>query len=207
MKKTLALALALATAPFAATGAELSYTFVEGGYTKVHVDNEFFDNPELDGGYVRGSYDFGNGVNLIGSASRVSDEIPFLPGVDLELDFTQYELGAGYHMAMSDRVDFLAELAWVRVDFDAELDGENDGENFNGGRGAIGVRGAFNDVVEGSLKANYYDGGDFDGAFTGVLGAQFRINPQWGITAEIEHGELLLSDEDTRYTVGVRASF
>lgn len=207
MKKMLALALVLATAPFAASAAELSYTFVEGGYAKVESDNEFFGSPELDGGFVRGSYDFGNGVNLIGGISRASEDFALAPGVDLELDLTQYELGVGYHMAMTDRVDFLAELAWVRLDVDAEVEGENEGENVIGGRGAIGVRGAFNDVVEGSLKANYYDGGDFEGGFTGVLGAHFRINPTWGVTAEIEYGELLLSDEDTRYTVGVRARF
>ena len=207
MKKMLALALALATAPFAAPAAELSYTFVEGGYTKLHVDDADLDNPELDGGFVRGSFDLGSGVNLIGGISRASEDFALAPGVDLDLDLTQYELGAGYHMPMGERVDFLAELAWVRVDIDAEVGGVSEDDHVNGGRGAIGVRGAFNDLVEGSLKVNYYDGGDFEGGFTGVLGAQFRINPTWGITAEVEHGELLLSDEDTRYSVGVRASF
>lgn len=207
MKKLLALALALATVPFAAPAAELSYTFVEGGYTKLHADDDAFGNPELDGAFVRGSYDLGQGVNLIGSVSRVSEDFGIAPGVSLDLDLSQYELGAGYHMGLSDRVDFLAELAWVRVDFDAASGGVSEDDHANGGRGAIGVRGAFNELVEGSLKVNYYDGGDFDGGVSGVLGAQFRINPTWGITAEVEHGELLLSDQDTRYSVGVRASF
>lgn len=207
MKKTLALALALAAAPFAASAAELSYTFVEGGYNKIHVDDADFDNPELDGGYIRGSYDLGSGVNVIGGIARASEDFALAPGLDLDLDLTQYELGLGYHQSLSERVDFIGELAWTRVDLDVEAGGISDDESVKGGRGAIGVRGAFNDVVEGLLKVNYYDGGDFEGGFTGVLGAQFRINPTWGITAEVEHGELLLSDEDTRYMVGVRASF
>lgn len=207
MKKMLALALALAAAPFAASAAELSYTFVEGGYNKIHVDDADFDNPELDGGYIRGSYDLGSGVNVIGGIARASEDFALAPGLDLDLDLTQYELGLGYHQSLSERVDFIGELAWTRVDLDVEAGGISDDESVKGGRGAIGVRGAFNDVVEGLLKVNYYDGGDFEGGFTGVLGAQFRINPTWGITAEVEHGELLLSDEDTRYMVGVRASF
>lgn len=207
MKKTLVLALALAAAPFAAPAAGLSYTFVEGGYTRLHADEATLGDPELDGAYVRGSYDLGSGLNLIGGIARVSEDYALAPGVRLDLDLTQYELGLGYHQAMSDRVDFVGELAWVRVDLDTEAAGTRADEHVNGGRAAIGVRGAFNDVLEGSLKANYYDGGDFEGGFTGVLGAQFRINPTWGITAEIEHGELLVSDEDTRYMVGVRASF
>ena len=209
--KTLLLAAGLAAASFAAPAADLSYTYVEGGYARLHADDADLGDPELDGGYLRGSLDLGSGFNLIGGVSRASEEFALDPrlGFDLQLDLdvTQYELGAGYRMAMSDRVDFLAELAWVRVDVDAEVAGQGADDHFNGGRGAVGVRGAFNDVVEGVLKANYYDGGDFDGGFTGVLGAQFRVTPTWGITAEVEHGELLLSDEDTRYTLGVRANF
>ena len=40
-----------------------------------------------------------------------------------------------------------------------------------------------------------------------MIGAQYKFNPTWGLTAEIEHGELVSSNEDTRYMVGVRASF
>jgi hypothetical protein len=207
MNKTLALALALAAAPFAAPAAELSYTFVEGGYNKLHVDDADLDNPELDGGYLRGSFDLGSGVNLIGGIARASEDFALAPGVELDVDLTQYELGLGYHQSLSERVDFIGELAWTRVDLDVEAGGMSEDDNVKGGRAAIGVRGAFSDALEGLLKVNYYDGGDFEGGFSGVLGAQFRINPSWGITAEIEHGELVLSDEDTRYMVGVRASF
>lgn len=207
MKKSLALALALAVAPFAASADALSYTYVEGGYAKQHIDDEFLDNPEADGLFVRGSYDLGSGVNLIGGVSRTSyDET--IEGVRVDVDATEAELGLGYHQSMSERVDFIAELAWVRVDSDVEIDGEElvDGQA-TGGRGAVGVRGRFNDVVEGLLKANYYDGGDFeDGEFTGVVGALFTINPTWGINAEIEHGDFAGVDT-TRYNVGVRASF
>jgi hypothetical protein len=207
MKKQLALVLALAVAPFAASADALSYTYVEGGYNKIHVDDEFLGNPEADGAYLRGSFDLGSGINLIGGVSRTSYDETF-GGTRIDADATQFELGLGYHQSMSDRVDFIAELAWVRADADVEIDSEELGDGqATGGRGAIGVRGQFNDVVEGLLKVNYYDGGDIeDGEFTGVVGAQFKFNPTWGVTAEIEHGDLAGFDT-TRYNIGVRASF
>lgn len=205
--KKLILAAALAATSFAASAGELSYTFVEGGYAKIHADEELLGNPEADGGFIRGSWDIASGVNVFGGVSRVSEDFALAPGVDLDLDVTQFELGLGYHQAMTDRVDFVAELAWLRVDVDAEFAGSSTDNHSNGGRGAVGVRGQFNDVLEGTLKANYYDGGDFEGGFTAVVGAQYKFSPTWGITAEIEHGELVLSDEDTKYLVGVRASF
>lgn len=207
MKKQLALALVLAVAPFAASADALSYTYVEGGYNKLHIDDEFLDDPEADGAYLRGSFDLGSGINLIGGISRSSyDET--IEGARLDVDATQAEFGVGYHQSMSERVDFIAELAWVRTDADVEVDSDEIAdEQATGGRGALGVRGQFNDVVEGLLKVNYYDGGDFeDGEFTGVVGAQFKFNPTWGITAEVEHGDLGGIDT-TRYNIGVRASF
>lgn len=206
MKKQLALALALAVAPFAAAADALSYTFVEGGYNKLHVDADLESNPEADGLYLRGSLDLGSGINLIGSVQQVSDS-----GTDggfrYEDEIRQTELGVGYHQSMSERVDFIAELAWVRFDAESTFDGEEWLDvQATGGRGALGVRGKFNDIVEGLLKANYYDGSDLDGEFTAVVGAQFTINPTWGITAEIENGDLIGLDT-TRYQVGVRASF
>lgn len=206
MKKQLALALTLALAPFAAAADALSYTFVEGGYNKLHVDADLESNPEADGLYLRGSFDLGSGINLIGSVQQVSDS-----GTDggfrYEDEIRQTELGVGYHQSMSERVDFIAELAWVRFDAESTFDGEEWLDvQATGGRGALGVRGKFNDLVEGLLKANYYDGSDLDGEFTAVVGAQFTINPTWGITAEIENGDPIGLDT-TRYQVGVRASF
>lgn len=210
MKKQLALALALAAAPFAASADALSYTYIEGGYNKLHVENADFDNPEADGAFVRGSYDLGSGINVFGGVSRVSEDFDLGAGVHLDLDVTQYELGLGYHQSVSERVDFIAEAAYLRVDIDAEVRQVPDAsasDAAKGGRAAIGVRSAMSDALEGWVKANYYDGGDFEGGFTGTIGAQFKFNPTWGVSAEIEHGELLLSDKDTKYLVGVRASF
>lgn len=201
--KTTLLALALAAAPFAASAATpLSYTYVEGGFNQLYLDET-----HASGAYLNGSYDIGSGFNAIASIKRV-ENAEFVGTSHFDERITQSELGLGYHTPIGASADFIAELAWARFDLSADLDNANvvDGQG-TGGRGAIGIRGSITDKVEGLLKANYYDGNDFEGTWTGSVGAQFNINPTWGITAEIEHGDFADDLEATRYQIGVRASF
>ncbi|HZH43509.1 MAG TPA: outer membrane beta-barrel protein [Lysobacter sp.] len=192
-KKHLVLALALAAAPFAASAADLSYTYVEGGYTRLDTDEDAGDF-EFDGGQIRGSVAIADAFYLHGSYGRVSEDVL---GTDVDVDDAQ--IGVGYRLAMGERADFIAELAYVRQEVD--IDGFGD-ETIDGGRASVGVRGAINDRLEGYAKVNYVDGGDFDGDFSGTLGALVKFNPTWGLVAEVE------GDNDARrYLVGVRASF
>ncbi|GHA81696.1 outer membrane beta-barrel protein [Cognatilysobacter bugurensis] len=202
MKKQIALVLALAL-PFAASSAELSYTYVEGGYNKVHVDDEDLIDQEADGVFVRGSVALGGSVYLLGGASRASQDFRIAPEVRVDIDVNTTELGLGYHQSMSERVDFLAELAYLRQDVDVGVGTFGRDElSVTGGRASLGVRGMMGDSVEGVLKVGYLDGGDYEGEFTGTAGLQYRFTPTWGVTGEIE-----FIDNTSRYLVGVRASF
>jgi hypothetical protein len=203
MKKHIALALALAAAPFAASADALSYTYVEGGYNKLHVDDEDLIDREADGAFVRGSFALGDSIYLLGGAARASQDVRIDPLLRIDVDVTVSEFGVGYHQSMSERVDFIAELAYVRqdIDVDAGTSGRAE-ESFTGGRGSVGVRGLMGRNVEGVLKVGYLDGGDFDGTFAGTAGLQYRFNPTWGVIGEVE-----IIEDATRYLVGVRASF
>lgn len=203
MKKPFALALALAVAPFAASADPLSYTYVEGGYNKLHVDDEDLIDREADGAFVRGSFALNGSVYLLGGASRASQDFRVDPTLRIDLDVTVLEAGIGYHQSMSERIDFIAELAYVRqdVDVDAGSFGRED-DSFTGGRGSLGVRGLAGENVEGVLKVGYLDGGDYDGTFVGTAGLQYRFNPTWGLSGEVE-----IIENSSRYLVGVRASF
>lgn len=185
MKRSL-LALALvAIVPFAAQADDkLSYTYVEGDYLNTQVDNGF----DTDGFGLRGSYEFGqSGLYVFGGYSQ-SD----VDNTNLDADTTDF--GFGYHHGLSDNLDLLGEIAHTRSDIEiAKLDGF---------RTSVGLRGSFSDSFEGLIKANYYDGSDFNGDFTGTVGAQYKITQTWGITGEAEFG-----DGGESYLVGVRASF
>jgi len=182
MKRSLiALALAALIPLSAQAGDNLSYTYVEAGYVDIDGD--------ADGFGVRGSYEFGDS-NFYGFASYSQVEIDHT-----SIDIDNSQLGVGYAHGLSDNVDLLAELSWVNTD----VDGLGDVDGY---RASVGIRGTIASNFEGLVKANWTDGSDFDGDFSGTVGAQYKFNKTWGLTGEIE-----FADEGETYMVGVRASF
>lgn len=213
MKKRFVLAALLAAAPFAASAADngLSYTYVEGGYTQARIDmddEDLLGDFDAKGGYVRGSFEVSPSFYLFGSYSRAKDDdsVEFFDAqIDVEDELTTLEGGVGYHMPMGERVDFIAEASYLRLEEEITIafDGESESDTFdnNAGRLAIGVRGG-SQRLEGWVKAGYIDGSDFSGEFVGNVGGQIKFNQTWGVVGEVE-----IFDELTRYMVGVRASF
>lgn len=186
MKRSL-LALALvAIVPFAAQADDkLSYTYVEGNYLNTQADGDI----DADGFGVRGSFEFGDsGFYGLGSYSRAE-----VDGVNVDVD--NYEIGVGYGLGLSDNLDLISELAYVNSD----IEGFGDVDGY---RASVGLRGSFNDKFEGLIKANYIDGSDLDGDFSGTVGAQYKFTQTWGLTGEVEFG-----DGGETYLVGLRASF
>lgn len=207
MRKTLILAALLAATPIAASADELSYTYVEGGLTQVRVNDDFLDDPHANGGYVRGSFAIAEQVNVFGGYSRVSDSYGLGDGARVKYTLAQPELGIGYHMNMSDRVDFTADIAWVRLNLEEKISGfvsfsGTYKDHTNAGRALLGVRGKPSARTEAWLKAGVIDGSDIDSEFVGVLGGQVKFNKTWGLVAEVQ-----MMQDVTQYSTGVRVSF
>ena len=188
MKRSL-LALALvAIVPFAAQADDkLSYTYVEGAYLNAQGDG----GADADGFGVRGSFEFGeSGFYGLGAYNQIEID-------DVNVDVDNYEIGIGYGHDLSDNLDLISELAYINSDVDLPGVGSIDGY-----RASVGLRGSFTDSFEGLIKANYIDGSDFDGDFSGTVGAQYKFTQTWGVTGEVEFG-----DGGETYLVGLRASF
>jgi hypothetical protein len=211
MKRTLLFALALAAAlPMSAQARDLEYSFVELDYGRMNLDGGDVDPTGFG---IKGSVELGESFYFFGGYQQGNDEVA---GLDIDLDTTQ--AGFGWKHAISDKADFNAELSWLHQNLDigenTPLPGPpcgcggsggfipNVSADADGARLSAGVRGMLSDNFEGWAKANYTDGSDFDGDFSGTLGAQFKFAHMWGITAEAEIG----NDYDL-YTIGVRASF
>ena len=190
MKRSL-IALALAAVlPLSAQAGELNYNYVEAGYVSSHFVGEDFD------GYsVSGSVAFNDSWYGAASYRDVSKS-----GVGLD----ESVISIGWRHAMSDKADFLAELGYVNVGLDA---GSLGSDSEDGYRVAAGFRGKLAPNFEGSIKGYYTDlGGDSDGEFGAVLGAQYNINTTWGITASYDTTQLGGETINT-WGLGVRASF
>ena len=182
MKRSL-LALALvALLPLSAQADDkLSYSYVEGNY--VNIDGD------ADGYGVRGSIEFGDS-NFYGFGSYNMVETD---DFNIDIDFT--DIGLGYAYGLSDNADLISEIAYVNADVDGL-------GNADGYRASVGIRGSFSDKFEGLVKANYIDGNDVDGDFSGTVGAQYKFTQTWGVTGEVE-----FADGGETYLVGLRASF
>lgn len=185
----------LAALPFAASAQTLEYSWVEAGYERLDQDVGLSTGDfESDGYYVRGSAAIGPSAYLFGGYESGSND-DF--GIDIDTDLLQ--VGYGYHHAMSERTDLLAEVSYLHTEVEADDIASAEAEDW---RGSVGVRGAFSDNFEGLAKANYTDGDAFDGEFSGTIGVQLKFSPAWGFTAEFEFGE-----DYSRHLIGLRARF
>ncbi|MHC1655217.1 hypothetical protein ACODUL_18240 [Stenotrophomonas maltophilia] len=212
MRKTFLLAALLAAAPLSATAADgLSYTYVEGGWTQLQLDNGGGSKPKLDGGYVRGSVAIAEQVHLFGGFTSVSKTYNWdyyaLRG-RAKQKVQSPELGIGYHMPMTDRIDFTADAAWLRLneEFKLSYDGKAAGrlkDHINLGRVTMGIRGKSSARTEAWAKAGYMDGGnDFKGTWVGTVGGQINFTKTWGLVGEVSGYR-----DVTQFSAGVRASF
>lgn len=208
MRKILIVAALLAAAPFSALADGLSYTYVEGGWTQFQTDDDLLDDPKLDGGYVRGSFALAEQVHVFGAWNYASKSYNYDYG-RYKLELNQPELGIGYHMPFSDRVDYTADIAWVRQQAEITVDSDiynvrlRDKDHTNLVRATMGLRGKPSAMTEAWIKAGYMDGGNnFEGTWVGTLGGQINFTRTWGLVGEISGYR-----DVTQFSAGVRASF
>jgi len=185
MKRSL-IALTLAAAlPFAASAADgLSYNYVQGNYVTTKTDGA-----DADGWGLNGSVAVHPNVHLFGSyANQKIDGTSF--------DFDQWRVGAGYNTALSARTDFIANVAYDKVDLGGGIEG--DGYSVESG-----VRAALAPNFEGHALLGYEDGDDFDGDVYARLGAQVKFTPNWGVGAEVK----VANGGDAQWMVGPRLTW
>lgn len=186
MKRAL-FALALAAAlPMSAQAGELSYNYIQGGYSAASVDSEDFN------GYgLKGSFGFSD--SFYGFASYDSGE-------DNGFDLSQTSVGAGWHSAGDTQ--WFAELSYVNNEIDfAGVSVDDDGYAVAGG-----VRAKLSDKFELNGKLSYTDVNDFGDGFGVGVGGLFSFNDTWGMYGSYDYSDRSDNDLDT-WGLGVRASF
>jgi len=204
--RNILLAGLLAALPCAAAAADMpSYTFVEAGWTQLDVENELLDDPKGDGAYIRGSFAIAPTAYVFGSYAEVSKTWR-VSDLSAKLTVDEAEIGIGYRMDMTDRVDFTADIAYVRLGMEVDARfadlRETGRDHVNLWRGTAGLRGKPSPKTEAWIKAGYADGEDLDDNVFGVLGGQINLTRIWGLVGEVEK-----YSDTTQFQVGVRASF
>jgi len=195
MKRILLAVLAAAVFPLAAQADDLSYTFLQAGYSYAHNNS----NSDSHGWSGTGSAAIGPNFDIFGDGSRTSRSLPN----DDSSHVNGWGLGGGFHTPIAGNTDFVGDVSYHQ----SEITGVNGDVNY---AGEIGVRSALAPQVEGWVYAGYSDAhndtGNIDrsgnGKFFGKIGGQFKFNKNWGLVGEVQASSGL-----QQYFIGPRYSF
>jgi opacity protein-like surface antigen len=218
MKKTILTAALLAATSFSAQASDLSYSFVEADFVQSNFDDEDIGdiniNPTFVGWGLKGSFEISDKFYVFGAYATGKDDILAVDEIDysadLEASIDRWNIGLGFHAPIMSNTDFIAELGYVQYDYEFDFDvndlGDEYSESFKtdagGARFTTGLRSALGENFEAYGTVSFTDSQDIEADFSGNIGAQFKFNPTWGITGDIEFAK-----DAAIYTVGVRASF
>ncbi len=193
MKRTLLAVLVIAALPLAAQAADLSYNYAQAGYDYSNNNS----GPNAHGWNGAGSVAVGQNFQVIGGAATSNRD-----GSDTTL--RSWNLGAGFHTAVSPNTDFVADVAYHQATVQHQ---SGDVKTYTG---EVGVRSALAPHFEGWATVGVSNGrNDINNisrsskteAF-GTIGGQYKFNKNWGLVAEGE-----VSRNHQGILVGPRFSF
>lgn len=171
-----------------ANAADFDYNFLTLGYGTTD-----FDNPNIDGdGFgIAGSYAINNDYHVFGSYSS-SD-------LDFNIDATNFAAGIGFNRAMTETVDFVAQLSYEYVELDAPGFASADDNGLGLG---ISLRAAATELLELNAGIEYVDLSD-SGSDTGfTAGGLYNFTDAFALGL---HGGW--SDDTSTYTLSGRFYF
>jgi len=131
-----------------ANAEDFDYNFFSAGYSRINFDDGNFD-VDGDGFGVGGSFEVGESFFLFANYATA--------GLDFGVDLDQWDAGVGYHVPMSDAVDFYGTLSYEYAKVSASGFGSADDNGYGLG---IGLRAQASDSIELNAGINYVDLGD-----------------------------------------------
>jgi|TARA_R110001583_G_scaffold14647_2_gene60814 hypothetical protein len=179
-KQILGLGLMAAIASVQANAKDFSYTYVEGGFADVDIDNN-----DADYIYGGGSLALDRNIFIRGSLGNLD--------VDRVSEFDTVSIGVGHPMKMSERSDLVLAMDYSFAEADR---GNADIDTLTG---SAMTRTWLTNNVEGNLMGGLaYQDADYGGSDTGaVVGAGIRVYvvPQFSVGANISRS--FIGDLDT----------
>ena len=180
--------------------AELSYSYVEAGYTTRHGQQEAIGpggdiDYSTDGYSIRGAFAISDSFYITGNYFSEKAE---LYGMHAQID--SLDMGVGYHYALSSKVDIFTDVSYAHQ----YLSNDFGNFNFDGYRFRLGVRGQLVEKLEGSLSLNRRELNTYLGtsqANAYVVGGIWNFSDNFSLAGDAE-----FSDED-RYFLGLRYNY
>lgn len=181
--------LVVFSASVGAQGQGLSYDYVQGSYGSIDLDDSSID---VDGtGFgISGSVRINENFHITGEYQTAD--------MDFGIDLALLEAKLGYNTNISQNLDLIAHIGYLRADIDASGLGADDDGFLIGG----GVRAAVSSNTELSGGLDYIDFDDGDGEMRANAG--FFI----GLTEELSVGlRASFWDDVNIYTINLRLNF
>ncbi|GAA4106497.1 outer membrane beta-barrel protein [Zhongshania borealis] len=179
-KQILGIGLMAAIASVQANAKDFSYTYVEGGFADVDIDNN-----DADYIYGGGSLALDRNIFIRGSLGNLD--------VDRVSEFDTVSIGVGHPMKMSERSDLVLAMDYSFAEADR---GNADIDTLTG---SAMTRTWLTNNVEGNLMGGLaYQDADYGGSDTGaIVGAGIRVYvvPQFSVGANISRS--FIGDLDT----------
>lgn len=163
------------------------YSYIEGFYGHVDYDNGL----DGDGFGLAGAFAVAENFHVFGSYSAVE--------LDFGLDASDFSIGLGYNTPISDTIDVVARLAYVREEVDIPNFGSLDDDGYAFG---VGLRGMVTRQLELHGDVSYLDLGD-SGDNTS-FGAGFLYHFTESLAAGLSGA---WSDDVNSYVLSGRVSF
>lgn len=212
MLKKCALGILIATASLSAQASDLDYTYIQADFSGLNLStddnsasNGFNFDDNLSGYDVAASFGFAEKFYVFAGYADVDGDSR-VEGIKVDTTFTEFSVGGGYHMSVSENTDWIIEASYVDDEFKASAMGYSESVSDSGFRIASGIRGQFTEKSEATVKFNYTDVNDFGDGFGVDIEGVYHVTEHFGITAGWEFGAR--SDIDLMYwNIGARYSF
>lgn len=166
-----------------------NWNYAEAGWQRIDIDESGID-ADADGFGIGGAFELADSWHILASYQTAD--------FDFGIDFDQLTIGGGYHTAITDTTEFVADLSYVRVEASAGGSSADD----DGLAGRIGLRSMLTDQFElaGFITQTELDDSGGDTAIGGE--AWYSFTPMFAAGANVS-----FSDDVTQYGLGFRVYF
>ena len=182
------LAAPMLAAPAMAEG--LSYNYLQAGYQRVELDDDFLD-VDGDGFGIGGSFEIGRNAYVFANYGTAD--------FDFGVDFNELGAGIGYHMSVGTQTDFVASIGYIRGE--AEAPGSPSVDD-SGIAASIGLRSMVTDKLELFGSINYADLDDSGDETSVGAGMWYSVTDAFALGVSAGVG-----DDTNSYGLGARLYF
>jgi hypothetical protein len=171
---------------------DLSYTYAEGGFVRVDID----DIDAGDGYFIGGSFGFGTSWLAFAEFGTADFDVS---GADATVD--ELQIGFGHHYRIAEGVDFVGRLAYVDQGVDVDTPFGSVSADENGYMLSAGMRGRALERLDltGAIEYVDMDSGDDTGL---MLRGLYDLTDMFSLGARLGY-----SDDATEYGLFARFTF